>query len=490
MSSRKRKADATALTDQVNATLVDDINKTRIADELLQQARQDAAWQRAAQEIDKVRAVIGAPEHILGSPATKHGEIAEHVEIGVRNARSLLAQMAADAEKHTSRTDAVDYRIAGIDVQSKFVNGSNKTLNHVLEHMDDYKDFGRDGSFYHIPKDQYHEIVRVMRGDTGDLSARSVRAILSKVDRIQEETGKSFDEVVRPSVSAYGEVQQGAVHRTLGRHEEDLRKENKALKGQIAREHAPTVSEGLRAATGAGAVGAAVGFASALFGKYRQGKNIFKGDFTAKDWKDVGVESLKGGAIGAVSGGALYALTNCADMSAPFAGALVSAVKGLAPLVQEYSAGNISLDTLVDEGMFVCADIAIVGLCTAIGQAAIPVPILGAVIGSIAGKVLSSCLGDKVRAARARIEKRMQAALDRLDDSLRKKVAALEAKVERLGALTKIAFDIKRNTALLASSVALARAYGVGGARLLKNTAEVDAYFLGPQSWRKQPPEH
>ena len=68
-----------------------------------------------------------------------------------------------------------------------------------------------------------------------------------------------------------------------------------------------------------------IGFASALFGKYRQGKNIFKGDFTAKDWKDVGVESLKGGAIGAV-------------------------------------------------------------------------------IGSIAGKVLSSCLGDKVRAARAHRE--------------------------------------------------------------------------------------
>lgn len=479
MTSRKSKAGTAALADQLNATLVHGVNEARIADELLQQARQDTAWQRAAWEIEKVRVVVGAPEHILGNPATKHGEIAEQVEVGVRRARDLLAETTPGATfEGVGRTDAVDYRIDGVDVQSKFINGSNNTLSHVLEHMDDYKDFGRDGSFYHIPKDQYDEIVKVMQGDTGDLSAKSVRAILSKVERIQEETGKSFEEVVRPSVSTYGEVQQGEIHKTLDAHENDLEKENEALKEQIAREHAPSVSEGLRAAAGAGAVGAAIGFASSVFGKYREGKNIFKGDFTRKDWEDVGVEALKSGAVGAVSGGALYALTNCAGMSAPFAGAFVSAVKGLAPLVQDYSAGKISLDTLVDEGMFVCADVAIVGICTAIGQAAIPVPILGAVIGSIAGKVLSSCLGNKVRAARARIENRMQTALDRLDSSFRNKVAALEAKVERLGTLTKIAFDLERNAALLTSSVTLAREYGVCDARLLKSTSEVDAYFL------------
>jgi hypothetical protein len=480
MTSRKSRAGTTVLADQLNATLVGGINQARIADELVQQARQDAAWQRAAQEIDMVRIVIGSPERILGNPGTKHGEIAEQVEVGVRRARDLLAETAPGATfDGVGRTDAVDYRIDGIDVQSKFINGSNSSLNHVLKHMEKYQDFGRDGSFYHIPKDQYDQIVKVMHGDTGDLSAKSVRAILDKVEKIQEETGRTFDEVVRPSVSTHGEVQQGQVHKTLDTHEDDLKNENKALKDQIAREHGPSVSEGLRAVVGAGAVGAAVGFASAVFGKYREGKNIFKGEFTRQDWKEVGVDALKGGAVGAVSGGALYALTNCAGMSAPFAGAFVSAVKGLAPLVQDYSTGKISLDTLVDEGMFVCSDIAIVGICTAIGQAAIPVPILGAVIGSIAGKVLSSCLGNKVRAARARIEARMQAALDRLDDSLRKKVAALVAKVERLGALTKIAFDVERNTALLVSSVTLAREYGIGDARLLKSTAEVDAYFLG-----------
>ena len=128
--------------------------------------------------------------------------------------------------------------------------------------------------------------------------------------------------------------------------------------------------------------------------------------------------------------------------------------------------------------MFVCSDVAIVGICTAVGQAVIPVPILGAVIGSVAGKVLSSCLGHKVRAASAKIENRMKVALERLDDAFRKKVAAIESKFDRLGALTTAAFDLSNNAKLLEASINLAKEYGVADSLLLKNETEVDAYFL------------
>lgn len=475
----KTKAHSSALADQLNATLVGGINDARLADELLQKANQDAAWGRAMDEVQKVRDFIGSPENILGNESTKHGEIAEHVEVGVRRARDVLAGASPSATMDgVGRTAGVDYQINGLDVQSKFINGSNNTLSRVIKHMGDYEDFGKDGSFYHIPKDQHDQILRVIKGDTDGLNSRSVRAILEKVEKIQQETGKPFEEVVRPSVSTYGGVQQGQVHDTLTSHEDDLKQQNEALKEQIAREHQPSLSEGLRATAGAAAVGAAVGFASAAFAKYKEGKNIFKGEFTRKDWEEVGVQSLKGGATGAVSGAALYMLTNCAGLSAPFAGAFVTAVKGLAPLIQDYTAGKISLDTLIDEGMFVCSDVAIVGICTAVGQAVIPVPILGAVIGSIAGKVLSSCLGNKVRAARAKIENRMKVALERLDDAFRKKVAAIEAKFDRLGALTKAAFDLSHNAKLLEASINLAREYGVADSLLLKNETEVDAYFL------------
>lgn len=475
----KTNARSSALADQLNATLVGGINEARLADELLQQTNQDAAWGRAMDEMQKARDFIGSPQNILGNESTKHGEIAEHVEVGVRRARDALAGASPSATMDgVGRTAGVDYQINGLDVQSKFINGSNKTLGHVIEHMGDYEDFGKDGSFYHIPKDQHDQILRVIKGDTDGLNSKSVRAILEKVEKIQLETGKPFEEVVRPSVSTYGEVQQGQVNDTLNSHEDDLKQQNEALKEQITREHQPSLSDGLRATAGAAAVGAALGFASAAFTKYKEGKNIFKGEFTRKDWAEAGIQSLKGGAAGAVSGAALYMLTNCAGLSAPFAGAFVTAVKGLAPLIQDYTAGKISLDALIDEGMFVCSDVAIVGICTAVGQAVIPVPILGAVIGSVAGKVLSSCLGNKVRAARAKIENRMNAALERLDDALRKKVASIEAKFDRLGTLTMAAFDHSHNAKLLEASINLAKEYGVADSLLLKNETEVDAYFL------------
>ena len=53
---------------------------------------QDLAFAKAVEQISKVRDFVGSPEHILGSNLTKHGEIAEQVEVGVRNARDFLRQ--------------------------------------------------------------------------------------------------------------------------------------------------------------------------------------------------------------------------------------------------------------------------------------------------------------------------------------------------------------------------------------------------------------
>lgn len=44
----------------------------------------------------KVRDFIASPNTILGSTGTKHGEIAEQVEVGVRNARQALEERLQD----------------------------------------------------------------------------------------------------------------------------------------------------------------------------------------------------------------------------------------------------------------------------------------------------------------------------------------------------------------------------------------------------------
>ncbi|MBF2069802.1 hypothetical protein [Fischerella thermalis] len=50
-------------------------------------SKQDRAFFAAVQEVDKVRDFLDSPEKILGNASTKHGEIAEQVEVGIRNAK-------------------------------------------------------------------------------------------------------------------------------------------------------------------------------------------------------------------------------------------------------------------------------------------------------------------------------------------------------------------------------------------------------------------
>ncbi|QIN62589.1 hypothetical protein SBC1_26050 [Caballeronia sp. SBC1] len=468
-----------AMVDQAAGIFVGGLNSARAAAEAVLQSAQDKAFDNALEAMDTLRSFIGDPSKILGRIDTKHGEIAEQVEVGVRRARDFLAQVTPGATfDGVGRTAPMDYTIGGIDVQSKFINGANNGLKHVLEHMDTYKDFGKDG-FYHIPKDQHAQILEVLKGNTGELGDKTVRAIHEKVAQIEFASGKPFAEVVQPSVSTYSEVQLGKVDETVSHHEQDLKQQNEALKDQIRIKHEPSIAEGVRATAGAAAVGAAVSLTTKVWKKYREGKNVFAGEFTLEDWKEVGLSTAKGAAGGAVAGGAIYALTNCAEMSAPFAGAFVSAAKGMASLVADYRAGKISLDALIDNAMFVCSDAAIVGLCTAAGQAFFPVPVLGAVLGSIAGKFISTFIGSKAREVTDRLAERMKRIVAALDEEVRKVLAFLEQEFDRLGDLTVAAFDLSANTRLLEASLALARAHGVNESLLIRNDSDLDAFMTG-----------
>lgn len=469
-----------SVADQVSAAVVDKINTARVAEEATQLFAQDAAFQKAMDELTKVRDFVNDPEHILGSDGAKHGEVAEQVEVGVRRAWAWLrgAEQTATFDG-VDRFAAEDYLIDGLGVQSKFINGVNNTLTHVLNHMSKYENFGRDGTFYHIPKDQFQLIQDVLNGETHGLNAKTIRAILDKVAQVERDTGQPFNEVVQPGVSSYAEVQLGKVHETLDGHQNELHEENENLKEQISLKHEPSWAEGLKAAGTAAAVGAALGFASKAWAKYREGKNIFKGDFTAQDWKDVGGSALQSGVAGGLAGGAIYALTNCAGMAAPFAGAFVTAAKGVASLAADYHAGKLSLEALIDNGLFVCSDAAIVGLCTFAGQTLIPLPVVGGILGALAGKFLSTFLNKKLKQAQVVLDDKLQQFRAALGAEFQAVIARMEAKFSELGDLTVAAFDHSSNQDLVEASVALARAHGVSEALLIQNDEDLDAFMKG-----------
>lgn len=460
--------------DQLAGAAVAAANIARPVAEAAAQVAQQTAFETAMAEMQVVREFIGAPNEILGSALTKHGEIAEVVEVGVRRAHDWIDQRPMSAFDASSRTAPEVYFIGGDAVQSKFINGTPKSLDHVQWHMEKYEYFGRDGSsHYHIPKDQYEDILKVRAGDTAELSAKSVRAIEEKIRAIEEASGKPFEDVVKPSTSTYGEVQQGKVYETLDRHNDELIDKNEQRKEQIQTDHEPSLADGLKTAAGAAAIAGALGFVTSMGNKYFvEKKNFLQGDFTQEDWAEVGLGTATAAGTGAVTAGAVYMLTNYAGTSAPLATAFVSATKGVASLVKQYNAGSISEAALADDSLLLCTDIAVVTLFSAAGQALIPVPVLGALIGSFAGKAACEILGSMATEEVIAVQKRLREARGKLAAEHHKVLAQMEEMFLPTEALTQFAFDIRRNQKLLEASIVLARIHGVPETKLLKSAGD------------------
>lgn len=471
--------------DQLLAGIINKINQERIAEELSKLSQQDISFGVAIEQVEKVRAFVSKPEHILGSNLTKHGEIAEQFEVCGRNSiDALVGNFDINHPNATfdgvARTAPEDYLINGTAVQSKFINGENAGLQHVLNHMEKYDYFGRDGSYYHIPKDQYETIAKISRGEHVEgLSQKTIDAIKIKIEKIEANSGKPFDEVIKPSISKYADVQQGKIHETLDNHEKYLSQENEQIKEHIKETHQASIHEGLKAAGSAAAVGGAISLGMGLYQKYKtEGKNPFHGDLNIEDWKQIGLDTAKGSAIGGVTGFAVYGLTNCAGLSAPLAGAFVSATKGVSSLAKDLHAGKISFDEFQMNAIFVCADSAAVGLATLAGQALIPIPVLGAVIGSLAGKLACNLLFEEDKKLADKLEKSLEELTIRVDKIYQDLVNRIMSDFNKISNLQKLAFDVNSNMNLVESSINLACAYGVEESKISRNEKDLEDFLF------------
>ena len=108
----------------------------------------------------------------------------------------------------------------------------------------------------------------------------------------------------------------------------------------------------------------------------------------------MGVVTTRGVGGGTVAGSAVYVLTNSPALAAPFAGSLVSALMGVGALLRDHHAGTIDGDQFVELSHIVALDAAVVGLAAAAGQTLVPIPVLGALLGSLGGKLVASALKD------------------------------------------------------------------------------------------------
>lgn len=466
---------------QMSALLVDLLNNARIASQEKALEIQRDCLAKGLTYFVTVREFIGTPTSILGNPDTKHGEMSEVAEVGLRNAFDCVAQREPTAGFPESRIAPADIILDGIDVQMKTINGPNGSLKHVLDHMDKYKEFGRDESYYLIPKDQHETIERVLRGDVDGLNKESVAAIQRKIEEIERLSGKPFEEVVKPSSTTYGEVQQGKIHETLDRAEDQLHDENAKREREIVDEHAPSLAGAAKAAAAGAFISGAFGFVSSSANKYfQEGKNVFRGDFNTEDWKEVGVDTATAAAIGGISAAAVYGLTNFAGTAAPVAGAFVGASLGIAAIVPDYATGKLAPEAFVDQALFLCADVSITTIFSIAGQTVIPIPLAGALIGSLAGRYVSSIIGDASRELQEALTKRLEENLAALDAEHRAALAALNEEFLPKMRMTEFAFASDSNARCLALSASLARMHGVPEENILKTSADVVEFLQAP----------
>lgn len=354
-------------------------------------ARIDRNLDRALQCVDNVRDFVNDANHVLGNPATKHGEFAEQVDINFHNADQIIHNHKPDATKEgVGRTAKEDYRVNGVAVQSKYVNGTNNSLSHVLEHLEKYKDFGQEG-YYVIPKDQYEQIKKVLSGNTDGLSAKSVRAIKEKVREIEEQTGRSFFDAVRSGNVDYAAVQRGKIMETLDKKTDQLNQtadsqkqradERSEKKREQARQEAAlSLQKAGKAAAEAAFISGGVQLAVGIYSKCKEGKKI--NEFTVDDWKDIGIDTAKAAAEGGISGFAIYSITNFTSISAGPAAAGVSLAFSVSELAYRKSTGTISDEEFTEGCQMAALNAAVSAVGAAIGQELIPVPLLGAWIGS------------------------------------------------------------------------------------------------------------
>ncbi len=468
--------------EQAIASWIHQLNQIRL-DELVRKLfAQDINLKEALQELQKLKDFIGDPSKILGSPLTKHGEIAEHFQVNISNARRLILGLFPEYTfEGVGRTAPEDYLFQGRPVQSKFYVGDlgNRSFDAVKEHLKTYPGFIKtDNGFYQIPKDQYEKIISILNKPSSALS-RSENTLVKSIRQWERDEQISFTRVVKPSVANYQDVQQGKAVASIKGEEDNIRQIDQQRRNEAYEASKPTIKQGVQATAVSAAVEGGMSFCLGVAKKLKEGKKV--SEFTAEDWKEVGLDTAKGTATGGIRGAAIYGMTNFTATPAAVASAFVTAVLGVASQARQLQLGNISEEEFLDNSQVLCLDVSVSAVSSLLGQVFIPVPVLGAVIGNVVGTMLYGITKDYFSQREQALSQSYMQGIEQLnkelDEHYQMLIAQLKKEFAKFVSITELAFDEDVNLAF-DGSVALADYIGVQSGKVLRNKADIDSFFL------------
>ena len=407
-----------------------------------------------------------------------HGFIAEWLEVYVGNAKRVVTGELGDMVLNNDNGVA-DYHIAEVAYQSKF-SLKYLSLDALLDHARKNPEFVREGGQYTIPADFYDRLREINSMSEEDLGAivSTERTLWRKIQELKVE-GVEIDENLHPSAFRFLDARREHVDETLLREERGLRETDEELRRAVEEKGSPSLDEALHVAAVSAALEAAMALALGTYRKMKAGKRLR--DFDADDWKDLGVETAIGAAKGGVRGGAVYGLVNFAKLPGAIATAAVTATFAMVGQADQLRLGNISPEEFLMGSEAVCMDCAVSAISSMVGQVALPVPVLGALVGNVTGTLMyeiakANLSNDEMRLIAEHTREAEEYAAS-LDEESAKLLADIETQDMLLDDILERAFSSDANIAFPAS-IENARNAGVPESKIIKTDEEGFAFFM------------
>jgi len=473
--------------EQAIAAWVNYLNQLRIDTLLNKLATQDINLGKALDSIDGALKTIRDEivDRNRGGLKGMHGFIAEVAEIGVGNAKQMILGQEA-THQLLNDNGPVDLVINARNIQQKFsMAGGRFSLDAVLAHKLKYPEFLEGGGVYQLPRNHFDAIKTLVGMSEGEALEQLVNGDSPfsmrqwrRVNDFVVENDINVD-TLRPSTFEYQDVQRGVYEKTLAQEKAGLKETDREQRQEAYDASKPTVQEGAKVTIGSAAIEGATALVLAIRAKRKQGKQLR--DFDTTDWqeimRDAGVGSVKGGARGF----SLYMLTNFTATPAAVASAIVTASFSIAEQAHRLRGGEISELEFVENSESVCIDAAVSAVSSFVGQALIPIPIIGAVIGNSIGQIMCSTVSSALSEREARLIEEYAQTQRELDEQLEREYAELLSQfndsLAQYFVLLDAAFSPDPIEAFL-GSIELAKSLGVPTEDILDSEEKVTAYFI------------
>ena len=415
-----------------------------------------------------------------------HGFIAEFAEAGILNARRAIEGLNPIV-KVLNDNGPADLLIGRNTIQMKFYNDLRKELNQSFRYNKKMKMM--------FPKDHVLIFEKIMSGakevdfNGNRLSIKQITDIRQTIEEITKRKGlTSYKSWMKSSVLDYKDSQKNSINAILDSEKKNICKTAKVKKQELNKKRLvaqkkalPNIKEANRVAKNAALLQGGFSLIFSIYNKYSDGKSIFQ--FELDDWKDCGLEALEGSVKGAISGYAIYGLTNVCKMSAPNASAFVTASYGIVDIITKLRTNEITEEEFINLITINTLDTTLATIGSCVGQTLIPVPVLGAVVSSIATSIIweigKGILSDREQELIKNYRENLDNHIKNLDDKYKIIFNDIIDKYHKLGRLQDYSFDLSLNTRLrFEYSIELAENLEISDKQILHNLDEIDNYFL------------